>query len=132
MQQEGRDTCPAVGLVYRSRCSTSPRRSRASDFFAKGPGSAWRLPGARGRRRQTLYLEVRHVDAAFFLSKVGPASGPFVLARLDGARTREATDAGETLIMERVVGNRVLEDVAPNLLARPVRQRVDLDQVELF
>src|SRR5258708_28730952 len=46
--------------------------------------------------------------------------------RLDGARAGSAADARVALIVELVVRDVVFLDVVPDLLVRPVDQRVDL------
>src|SRR5439155_8273898 len=56
-----------------------------------------------------------------------PAPGPRVGARRDRPRARRAADALIALVIERVVRQIVGADVVPDLLVRPVRQWVDLD-----
>ena len=56
-----------------------------------------------------------------------PAAGAEVLAQADGAGAGRAADAGEKLVVQRVVGDVVELDVVPDVAPGPVGQRVDLD-----
>src|SRR5579871_2871433 len=71
------------------------------------------------------------MQAAFGLAEAGPAAGAGVLAGQHGARAMRAADAGIAAVMQRVVVEPALVDVAPHLLRCPVGERVDFDQVEL-
>jgi hypothetical protein len=55
-----------------------------------------------------------------------PAAGAEVLAQADGARAGRAADAGEELVVQRVVGHLVQRDVVPDVAPGPVGQRVEL------
>lgn len=56
------------------------------------------------------------VQATLGLGKPGPAAGPRVFSRADGACAMRATDAGIVLIMKLVVRHVVIVDVTPHLL----------------
>src|SRR3954470_19045977 len=74
--------------------------------------------------------ETSAVQTALGLLHARPAARAGVLAgaRLPGAVG--AADRGIALIVERVVGNVVLADVIPDLLLRPVRERIELPEPE--
>src|SRR5579884_1086156 len=56
---------------------------------------------------------------------------PAPLTPLAGQRARLASDRGVALVVERVVGKIVLEDVVPDVLLGPVGERVDLPDIAL-
>src|ERR687893_1103557 len=64
------------------------------------------------------------VQAAFELARAGPPA----LAALAGLRARHAPDRGVAAVVQLVVGQVVLADVAPDVLLGPARQRGDLPQ----
>jgi len=70
------------------------------------------------------------VDAGLDLAGAGPAPGARVFSGEDSAGAVGATDAGEAVVVEFVVGNVVLADVVPDLRLTPVDQGIDLDQLE--
>src|SRR6266849_1968686 len=70
------------------------------------------------------------VQGAFSLAESCPAPRTWVLARLDGTSAMSATNAGEILIVQWIVRHIVLEDMFPDHLSGPVRQRADLHQIE--
>src|SRR5882762_3900218 len=72
-------------------------------------------------------LRIRGVEPAFLLAAAGPTSRPFVLARLHGARAVRATDAGIAAIVELIVRERVLHDVAPDFFLGPLHDRAQLE-----
>src|SRR5262245_25137309 len=55
-----------------------------------------------------------------------PAAGPTGLAGPDRARARRAADRRVALLVERVRRHLALADVLPDLLLRPLRERVEL------
>src|SRR5208282_369432 len=57
-----------------------------------------------------------------------PSPGAFRLAGRDGTRARCAADRRETAVMQGIAGNAVLADEREHPLARPVEQRIYLDQ----
>src|SRR6266704_4982117 len=71
-------------------------------------------------------LHRERVQAAFGLAHAAPAAGPLRLAGPRGAGAGPAPDAGESLVEERMVGDLVLADVAPHIVARPPRERKHL------
>src|SRR6266566_5479833 len=71
-------------------------------------------------------LHRERVQAAFRLSHAAPAACPLRLAGPRGAGAGPAADAGESLVEERMVGDLVLADVAPDVVARPPRERKHL------
>src|SRR5579864_150582 len=71
------------------------------------------------------------VQTAFSLSESRPAAGASVLSRLHRPSAMSAANAGVVEIVQRVVGNVVLQRVVPDHLARPIGQWANLNQVEL-
>src|ERR1044071_4900106 len=61
-----------------------------------------------------------------------PAARALIFPGLDRAGARRAADARESLIMQLVVRHFMSGDVVPDLLARPVRQRIDLDDAAVL
>src|SRR6266571_2511749 len=70
------------------------------------------------------------VQPALLLREIRPAPGARVLARLYLARAGPAADAGVVPVVQDVVRDVVGADVVPDLLPGPLRQRVQLHQVE--
>src|SRR5262249_44242647 len=70
----------------------------------------------------------KRVNPALCLGAAGPAAGALVVASGHGLGAGPAADRLVALIEELVVGDVVLEDVRPGLVARPARQRVHLDE----
>src|SRR4051812_46257467 len=68
------------------------------------------------------------VDPAFDLVAVGPAAG----AACAGQRARRAADGLVALVVQWVVGQVVLRDVVPDVLVRPLRERVELPDPALL
>ena len=71
-----------------------------------------------------------NMEATLFFYFARPSAGSLVLAIANGLGARLAADAGITHVVERVVGDVVLHDEAPNIFFGPVKQRVYLDQTE--
>src|SRR3990172_6946350 len=69
-------------------------------------------------------LDIGHVEAALRLVEALPAAAAGVIARLHCAGAVRAADAGEAAIVQRVVGDAVVEDVLPDLRLRPCREGV--------
>src|ERR1700674_5426204 len=57
-----------------------------------------------------------------------PPSRTLVIAGLHRARARRAPNAGETLVMQCIVGQSLPADVLPDFLFSPLEQRADLVQ----
>src|SRR5262249_25055105 len=57
-----------------------------------------------------------------------PTAGALALARLDRARAGRAAGRQEALIVQRIDRNAVLAHERGDALARPVVQRIDLDE----
>src|SRR5690606_2048159 len=70
--------------------------------------------------------ELEVVDPALGLAGARPAAAALVVARGAGG-ARLAADAGVAGVEQGVVGDVVIEEVAPGVLARPRDQRRDLD-----
>src|SRR6187551_2145991 len=72
------------------------------------------------------------MQPAFFLVFLfpPPAAGPLVLARLNRARAGRAADGRETAIVQRIDGNAMFVGESGNRIARPVEQRIDLENAE--
>src|SRR5579871_3127782 len=73
-------------------------------------------------------VAVRDVQAALGLVEAGPAT----FATLAGPRAGRAADRGVAPVVQRVIRQVVGEDVAPEVLLGPVRQRVDLPDPALL
>src|SRR6266508_6213390 len=107
----------------------SGRAGQGSDFAKRvapptSHGSRCRAPS---RRRSALESAV---EAALGLLGARPAASAGVLARCRLPGAVGAADRGIALIVERVVGDVVLADVVPDLLLRPVGERVEFPQAE--
>src|SRR5262249_34584441 len=76
--------------------------------------------------------ELAAVQAALGLGKPAPAASALVFTQQHGPRAGPAADARVALVVQRIVGNVVLADEAPDLLLRPVGQRADLHQAEFL
>src|SRR6201984_502817 len=63
---------------------------------------------------------VGNVQSAFRLLEPGPASGAGIFAGTNRARAVRAADAGEVLIVQRVVGHIVLVQIVPNVFGGPI------------
>src|SRR5215472_6970604 len=70
------------------------------------------------------------MQAAFVLGESRPASAALIFSRQDGAGAILATNTGIAAIVQRVIGNVVIADVAPHLCGVPVGDRVNFDDVE--
>src|SRR5215469_6926500 len=71
------------------------------------------------------------MQSAFGFSSPGPTTGTRVFARANGTSAMSAANARVVEIMQRVVRNTVLVNVVPNVLIRPVSNRIDFDEPEL-
>ena len=56
------------------------------------------------------------MQAALGLGESWPTAGAWIFSRANGARAMRAADAGIVLIVQRVVGDIVVVDIAPHLL----------------
>src|SRR6266566_340297 len=74
--------------------------------------------------------DVARVEAALLLRLLfpPPPPGTLVLTRVRCSRARFASNRNETAVVQCVVGNVVIADVAPYLLRRPKAQRVEFHQ----
>src|SRR5688572_20991115 len=72
------------------------------------------------------------VQPAFLLRRPRPPAGAFVGPLADGGRAGPAADARIALVVQRVVGDAVVEDETPHVALRPRQQRVDLHQGKLL
>src|SRR5437763_6422747 len=136
--------CTAVpSRAYRSRVSgslkvpakaptSSARTSRSAEPSSSSAPRPASVAGVAKDHLQ-LVLEATGLDGAVhpaLLGRIGlppPAARPPVLPRRDRSRAGGAADALVPLIVERVIGHVVRPHVVPDLLFRPVGQRVDLD-----
>ena len=71
------------------------------------------------------------MQAAFLLVFLfpPPAAGAFRFTGLDGARTGRAADGEKAAVMQHVVGNVFGVNEGDVVVARPVEQRIDLDEL---
>src|SRR5687768_13476533 len=71
------------------------------------------------------------MQAAFLLvfALPPPAAGALGLAGSNGARAGRAADREEAALVQHIVGNIVRRDVPQDVVAVPVGQRADLDQL---
>src|ERR1700719_4442785 len=91
---------------------------------------------ARGTRHRSCrdsfgandHVQRAPMQSAFLVVRTFPPPAPCanVLTRKDRARARRATDAGVTAIVQRVVWNRVIANVGPDLVLAPIGQRIEL------
>jgi hypothetical protein len=72
------------------------------------------------------------VQSAFCFLEACPTSGAGVFSCLDGAGAVRAADAGEILVVERVVQDVMFVDIVPHHTRGPVRQGIDLHQLKFF
>ena len=77
-------------------------------------------------------IKLRRMQSALGLGEAAPAAGAVVFSRIHRAGARPAADAGVALIVQGIVGDVVVGDELPDHLLRPVRERTDLHQAELF
>src|SRR5690242_11443515 len=78
-------------------------------------------------------LLFERMQPALGLRGAAPAAGALVgFAFGDGAGAGPAADAGEALVVERVVRDVLVENPLPDVFLRPIRQRADLHEVELL
>src|SRR5580704_11106166 len=73
----------------------------------------------------------RRVQSALGFLEPGPASRSRVFAGLDASGAVRAADTRIPAIVQRIIGESVFVDVAPDLLRGPIGERVDLDQMKL-
>src|SRR5688572_7587918 len=75
-------------------------------------------------------LGVTHVQPALLRVRMlpPPPAGALVLPRLHCPCARTATDAGISAIVQRVVRHVLFSNVLPHIFARPVDERVHLDE----
>src|SRR5262245_17763151 len=73
---------------------------------------------------------LERVQSALFFEGARPAARALVFLRFSGARAGPAADTGETLIMQRIVGNVLRHDQLPDVLFGPVGERADFRQAE--
>src|SRR5215216_7853450 len=69
------------------------------------------------------------MNATFRLSISCPSTGTRVLTGLHCLGARPATNAGVTIIMQRIVRQVILLDMFPDLITRPCRKRIELDHL---
>src|SRR5688572_28534046 len=70
------------------------------------------------------------VKSALGLGEAGPSPRARIFARCHRTRAPGAAEARIVLIVERVVGNGILADVAPDALGAPVGERIDFPEGE--
>src|SRR5512133_2645342 len=83
-----------------------------------------------GRRSFGAALSESSVDPALCFRRSCPAPGARILAGADRLGAMGAADRRVALVVQRVVRNAVLADVVPDVLLRPVRDRVQLPEPE--
>src|SRR5579862_9337147 len=85
-------------------------------------------------RRRVGVRRARDVQAAFLFLRLlpPPAPGTLRLTRHDGAGTRRAADRQKTALMQRAAWHVVGAHEFARAVARPIEQRIDLDQTALF
>src|SRR5262249_51165445 len=91
----------------------------------------WQRSSYRFSSNAAAVADLDDVQAAFLLRRARPAPGALVGPGFDRDGTWPATDARVAVVVQRVVGDVVLEDEVPHVLLRPAHQGVDLDQGEL-
>ena len=70
------------------------------------------------------------MQAAFFLLIFfpPPAAGALRFAHANGTRAGRAADRGKSPVMQGVVGNAVVGDIARHLARAPIGERIDFDE----
>src|SRR6266404_8061461 len=86
----------------------------------------WAWPLCIRFRQWRHWRNLNDVQPALSLTSAGPSPRPRIFARLYSPRTMRATDARIILIMERVVRDVMLVEIAPNLFRSPIRDRIHL------
>ena len=64
------------------------------------------------------------VNATFGFFAASPSAGALVFACVSGGGQWLVANAGVALVVQRIVGDVVFEDVCPDVFSRPVCQRV--------
>src|SRR6266404_3316249 len=90
-------------------------------------GRGWVRPLCIRFRQWRHWRNLNDVQPALSLARARPAPRPRIFARTNSPRTMRATDARIILIMERVVRDVMLVEIAPNLFRSPIRDRIHLD-----
>src|SRR5260370_11101834 len=74
------------------------------------------------------------MQAAFLFLRLlpPPAPGTLRLTRADGAGARRTADRQKAALMQRIAWHVVCANEFARAFARPVEQRIDLDQTALF
>src|SRR5687768_4997545 len=86
------------------------------------PVKPTRMPTPRPKTMTSGSTASARVEAALGLARARPAP----VATRAGPGAVDAADRGEAVVVERVVRQPALEDVGPELLLGPVRERVRL------
>src|SRR5690606_23288152 len=81
-----------------------------------------------GRRRRVGAGAARYVNTTLQFDVLRPSPGSLILVIVHGSCARNAADARVASVVKGVVGKIVEVDVAPDVVARPVYERVDLEQ----
>src|SRR6266545_510100 len=119
---------PSSKTMASTACASPSATSAAAGFnFTVALGM-----GLLPEDRVQLVLEAAGLDRAVdpaLLRRIRlppPAPGALGLARLDRTRARCATDGRVAAVVEGVIGNVVLAHVVPDLVLRPLGERVEL------
>src|SRR5262245_15718480 len=73
-------------------------------------------------------LPVQMKPAFLFARLPPPASGAAVFAGLHSSRAWRTADAGISAVVKSIVGNAIRFDVRPDVVGRPLEQRIEFQQ----
>src|SRR5471030_1006626 len=118
----------------RWRALTSPRPKVGATCWVWVTAFMWTGPflcgacASSGHGFNAYQFAVDHVQAALFRVRVlpPPAAGAHVFARFDGARAGRAAYRWVALVVQGIIGDVVVADVVPDVLLRPVGERIKL------
>ena len=74
---------------------------------------------------------IERMKAAFGLRMSGPTAGPVIFTGRDRTGAWPAANRGIALIVQRVIGYVMRDDIRPDITFGPRQERVDLYKIEL-
>src|SRR5687768_16375371 len=84
----------------------------------------------QSRANSSLLMLSRRVQSALLSARFlpPPSTGSEILSGFERTGTGRASDASIAAVVQRIVGNIVLTDVGPDIIQRPIQQRIKLRQ----